>query len=310
MLLLDPALPAGMTVDELASLSPTFSNAKVLLQLNKPLKTSNAVSVVIFHSQADADIDSTGMLYDDTKILFSKCYLTTEKEVPGLIPMQTMAYLTGFLGSFEMSEELRARLPTAIIDKITALELYQEANIALLHFKSPQHLTDLLQESRNELMLDGNKLAISPVYLFWDLSAIMKFSQIPTREKPKDILTANRFEDNAALRHSLRSVEKYAPWVRHIFIVTNGQIPFWLNLENPQVSVVTHKEIFLNHSHLPTFSSPAIESNLHRIPGIAQKFIYLNDDVMFGKDVWLDDFYTPSNGQKVIRRDTIVRLLH
>ncbi|XP_061768562.1 N-acetylglucosamine-1-phosphotransferase subunits alpha/beta-like [Nerophis ophidion] len=201
-----------------------------------------------------------------------------------------MAYLTGFLGSFEGSEELRARLPTAIIDKITALELYQKNNIALLHFKSPQHLNDLLQESRNELTLDGKELAISPVYLFWD---------IPKREKPKDILTANRFEDNAALRHSLRSVEKYAPWVRHIFIVTNGQIPFWLNLENPQVSVVTHKEIFLNHSHLPTFSSPAIESNLHRIPGLAQKFIYLNDDVMFGKDVWLDDFYTPTNGQKV-----------
>nr|XP_061809459.1 N-acetylglucosamine-1-phosphotransferase subunits alpha/beta-like [Nerophis lumbriciformis] len=120
-----------------------------------------------------------------------------------------------------------------------------------------------------------------------------------TKKETRDFLRANRFEDNSALIHSLRSVEKHAPWVRHIFIVTNGQIPSWLNLQNPRVSIVTHQEIFLNHSHLPTFSSPAIESNLHRIPGISQKFIYLNDDVMFGKDVWLDDFYTPSRGQKV-----------
>ena len=59
------------------------------------------------------------------------------------------------------------------------------------------------------------------------------------------------------------------------------------------------QELFPNKSHLPTFSSPAIESHLHRIPGLSDKFIYLNDDVMFGRDVWPDDFYTHSNGQKV-----------
>ena len=42
------------------------------------------------------------------------------------------------------------------------------------------------------------------------------------------------------LRYSLRSVEKYAPWVRHVFIVTNGQIPYWLNLDSPRLTVVTH----------------------------------------------------------------------
>ena len=59
------------------------------------------------------------------------------------------------------------------------------------------------------------------------------------------------------------------------------------------------QDIFQNHSHLPTFSSPAIETHIHRIPGLSQKFIYLNDDVMFGKDVWPDDFYSHSKGQKV-----------
>lgn len=123
-------------------------------------------------------------------------------------------------------------------------------------------------------------------------------------------------------------MERHAPWVRHIFIVTNGQIPSWLNLDNPRVTVITHQvsaalfyhhhlqywifllyfffhfqDIFQNQSHLPTFSSPAIETHIHRIPGLSQKFVYLNDDVMFGKDVWPDDFFTHSKGQKVQMRD-------
>lgn len=63
--------------------------------------------------------------------------------------------------------------------------------------------------------------------------------------------------------------------------------------------VFVSQDIFHNQSHLPTFSSPAIETHIHRIPGLSQKFIYLNDDVMFGKDVWPDDFYSHSKGQKV-----------
>ena len=59
------------------------------------------------------------------------------------------------------------------------------------------------------------------------------------------------------------------------------------------------QEIFPNASHLPSFGSPAIESNLHKIPGLSDKFIYMNDDVMFGREVWPDDFYTYSSGQKV-----------
>eukprot|EP01116_Phalansterium_solitarium_P014565 TRINITY_DN3229_c0_g1_i1.p2 TRINITY_DN3229_c0_g1~~TRINITY_DN3229_c0_g1_i1.p2 ORF type:complete len:1966 (-),score=685.19 TRINITY_DN3229_c0_g1_i1:6465-12362(-) len=115
----------------------------------------------------------------------------------------------------------------------------------------------------------------------------------------RDEELANRFVDNNELRYSLRSVEKNAPWVRHIYIVTNGQIPYWLNLSNPRVSIVTHEEIFVNKSHLPTFSSPAIETHIHRIPGLSKQFLYLNDDTFFGSEVFVDDFYTQSAGQKV-----------
>ncbi|XP_033190663.1 N-acetylglucosamine-1-phosphate transferase subunits alpha and beta [Bombus vancouverensis nearcticus] len=110
---------------------------------------------------------------------------------------------------------------------------------------------------------------------------------------------ASRFSDKDELRYSLRSLEMYAPWVRHVYIVTNGQIPSWLDMDNPKVTLITHEDIFLNKSDLPTFSSPAIESHIHRIPGISDKFLYFNDDVMLGAEVWPEDFITQASGQKV-----------
>ena len=73
-----------------------------------------------------------------------------------------------------------------------------------------------------------------------------------------------RYADYEQLRYSLRSLEKHAPWVRQVFLVTAGQIPYWLNLDHPRLTVVTHEEIFERQEHLPTFSSPAIEANIHR----------------------------------------------
>lgn len=73
-----------------------------------------------------------------------------------------------------------------------------------------------------------------------------------------------RYDDKYELKFSLRSLEKYAPWVRHVYIVTNGQIPYWLNLDYERVTLVSHEEIFTDPTDLPTFSSPAIESHIHR----------------------------------------------
>lgn len=67
-------------------------------------------------------------------------------------------------------------------------------------------------------------------------------------ERP-DVVSASRFQDNEELRYSLRSIERFAPWVRHVFIVTNGQIPSWLNLDYPRVTLVPHKV----RGHLPPY---------------------------------------------------------
>lgn len=114
-----------------------------------------------------------------------------------------------------------------------------------------------------------------------------------------------RYRDSDELRYSLRSLERYAPWIRHVFIVTNGQVPAWLDRSNPRVSVVAHAQIFPDPSVLPTFSSPAIEAHIHRIPGLARRFLYFNDDVFLGAPVAPDDFFTYSRGQRVFPAWTV-----
>lgn len=110
--------------------------------------------------------------------------------------------------------------------------------------------------------------------------------------KHGESVSSNRFSDHDELLYALRSLERYAPWINRVFIVTNGQVPAWLNLTNPRVSVVTHKDIFPDSSHLPTFSSPAIESNIFRIPGLSKRFLYSNDDFFFLSTVSPNDFLT------------------
>ena len=110
------------------------------------------------------------------------------------------------------------------------------------------------------------------------------------RRPSKASVAAYRFADNNELRYSLRSLERHMPWVRHVYLVTNGQVPSWLDLDNPRITLVTHEEIFSNKFFLPTFSSPAIESQLHHIPGLSNRFLYINDDVIIGQPVWPKDF--------------------
>ncbi|XP_052872963.1 N-acetylglucosamine-1-phosphotransferase subunits alpha/beta [Anopheles cruzii] len=108
-----------------------------------------------------------------------------------------------------------------------------------------------------------------------------------------------RYDDKNELRYSLRSLEKYAPWVRNVYVVTNGQIPGWLNLENPRVRLVTHADIADEETLLPTFSSASIESFIHRIPGLSSQFLYLNDDIFLGAPLYPDDLQTLADGVKV-----------
>ena len=103
----------------------------------------------------------------------------------------------------------------------------------------------------------------------------------------------SRYASRDELRYSLRALHCFAPWVRRVFLVTDDQVPDWLDRAHPRLTVVSHREIFGDTGRLPTFNSQAIESRLHRIPGLAEHFLYLNDDVILGRPVTPDLFFTP-----------------
>lgn len=108
-----------------------------------------------------------------------------------------------------------------------------------------------------------------------------------------------RYANNDELKYSIRSVEKYAPWIRKIFIVTDNQIPQWLDTTNPKVKIVDHKDI-MNQESLPCFNSNVIEHYLYRIPGLAEHFIYANDDMFINRPVTEFDFFN-KDGLPIIR---------
>lgn len=93
-----------------------------------------------------------------------------------------------------------------------------------------------------------------------------------------DSNSANRFRDWGLMPYWFRAVEKFTPWVRRIYFVTCGHVPDFLNLNAPKLVHVRHTD-YMPPEALPTFSSHALEMNLHRIPGLAEHFVYFNDDM-------------------------------
>lgn len=98
------------------------------------------------------------------------------------------------------------------------------------------------------------------------------------------------YQDWGLLPYWFRCIEKNAPWARYIYLVTWGHLPKWLKIEHPKLKIVNHTE-FIPSKYLPTFSSHTIELNLHRIQGLAENFIYFNDDTFLLKPVRSSFFF-------------------
>ncbi|MET9960759.1 Stealth CR1 domain-containing protein [Streptomyces sp. NPDC006326] len=109
----------------------------------------------------------------------------------------------------------------------------------------------------------------------------------------------NRYRDRGELRSCLRSIAAHAPWIRHLFLVTDDQTPPWLATEHPRLTVVDHRELFADPAALPVFNSHAIESQLHRIPGLAEHFLYFNDDIFLGRPQRPQHYFLSSGLPKV-----------
>ena len=111
-----------------------------------------------------------------------------------------------------------------------------------------------------------------------------------------------RYVEEDELRYSLRSVEAFAPWVRRIFIVTDDQVPTWLNVAHPKIRMVSQQGLIPRAEWSPTFNSVAIEAQLHLIPDLSEHFIHINDDFFLGQPVRKEDFFARLPDGRVVMR--------
>ncbi|MFA0698832.1 hypothetical protein AB4585_29360, partial [Vibrio sp. 10N.222.49.C9] len=84
-----------------------------------------------------------------------------------------------------------------------------------------------------------------------------------------DAVSDARYRDMGTLKFVLRSIEKNCPWFNKIYLITDSQIPDWLDMNSQRVVVVDHNQMFLDLNDLPVFNSVAIEMNLHNIKDLS-----------------------------------------
>lgn len=115
-----------------------------------------------------------------------------------------------------------------------------------------------------------------------------KYSQ--NKNNTKNGVSKARFRDNGFLKYWFRGVETFAPWVRKVHFVTDGQKPEWLDANNPKIHLVNHAD-FIPAQFLPTYNSVVIERYIHKIPGLSEHFVYFNDDFYLINHVATERFF-------------------
>jgi hypothetical protein len=116
-----------------------------------------------------------------------------------------------------------------------------------------------------------------------------------------------RFRSVGEIDYCITSLLKFAPFLRRIHVITDAQTPpifersrAWPQAARDKLVLVDHREVFRGHEDcLPTFNSLSIETVICRVPGLAEHFVYFNDDVMLIKPVRAEDWFR--NGQPVVR---------
>lgn len=110
------------------------------------------------------------------------------------------------------------------------------------------------------------------------------------RSKYSSDYTESQYRDWDILKYWFRGVEAFSPWVNKVYFITWGHVPEFLNVNHPKIVIVNHKD-FIPSEYLPTFSSNVIETNMHRIEGLSEHFVYFNDDVFMTKPLKKEDFF-------------------
>lgn len=121
----------------------------------------------------------------------------------------------------------------------------------------------------------------------------------PNMLESEDVAGNTRFTSLGEIAYCVASLNRFAPWLHKIYIVTDEQDPVltpFLDQHFPfgyiPIEIVDHKEIFRGYeAYLPMFNSIGIETMTWRIPNLSEHYIELNDDFILSGPVVPEDFF-------------------
>lgn len=108
-----------------------------------------------------------------------------------------------------------------------------------------------------------------------------------------------RFASSGEISRCIRSILKFARFIRNIYVVTDGQDPGLDDMVKNQfpekagcLKIIDHKHIFRDYEkYLPTFNSSSIHTMLWRIEGLSDRFVCFNDDVILIREHSEQDWF-------------------
>jgi hypothetical protein len=100
-----------------------------------------------------------------------------------------------------------------------------------------------------------------------------------------------RYISDCDLLFAVRSAIRYFTDIGKIYVVTDQQTPQILGPLLDRVTVVDHRDIFPEDVSTPTFNSHVIGAYVHRIQGLSERYLHLNDDICFGSALCAADFF-------------------
>ena len=106
-----------------------------------------------------------------------------------------------------------------------------------------------------------------------------------------------RYVEHDELKWVFRSIEKFAPWVNRIHIVTDNQYPYWIKRDHPKIHWVNHETLFYHGFH--SFDSDSLYLSSYRIPGVSRRVIWVDDDTLFLNNVTQSYFFDNFNHTRV-----------
>ena len=145
--------------------------------------------------------------------------------------------------------------------------------------------------------IDIEKLKNEPIDVF------MKYTDYTDKTlNRKGINEKIKEKDMEELKYSIRSIFKYIPWIRKIFIVMpNDKVRFFKNIEAIRDKIVYIKEKDI--IGFDTANSAPLQFNLYKLEkyGISQNFIYMDDNYFIGGNLKKTDlFYYDDKSKKVV----------